>query len=113
MKYFNLLFFTDSLKRFIESLDYFVIAYDWFYRVIKYESTPLTLQVCFFGLLSILWYETVLALLPLGVACLVLYNRFYSRKYLAPEVCYTRNMQFLQNLIDFIAIVKAKADVAI
>jgi hypothetical protein len=113
MKYFNLLFFTDSLKRFVESLDYFVIAYDFFYRVVKYEDTWLTLQVCLIGLVLILYYELVLTLLPLVLACLILYNRFHSRTYVPPEVCYTRNMQFLQNLIDFIAIVKKAADTTI
>jgi len=43
MRTFNLLFFTDSLKRFVESLDYFVIAYDFTYKVLTYERPLMTL----------------------------------------------------------------------
>lgn len=43
MRTFNLLFFTDSLKRFVESLDYFVLAYDFIFKVVTYEKPLLTL----------------------------------------------------------------------
>jgi hypothetical protein len=43
MRTFNLLFFTDSLKRFVESLDYFVIAYDFIYKVLTYERPLMTI----------------------------------------------------------------------
>ena len=43
MRTFNLLFFTDSLKRFVESLDYFVIAFDFLYNVFTYERPLKTL----------------------------------------------------------------------
>ncbi len=38
MRTFNLLFFGDSLKRFVESLDYFVAAWDFGYKIAKYDN---------------------------------------------------------------------------
>jgi hypothetical protein len=52
------------------------------------------------GLCLILWFEMLLPLLVLGLAMLSMYNRYHKLSYEMPEICYTRNMQFLQNLID-------------
>lgn len=64
----------------------------------------------FGGLCLILWYEVLLPLSVLGLAVLSMYNRYHKLSYETPEICYTRNMQFLQNLIDQIAKIKSGAD---
>lgn len=51
------------------------------------------------------------ALMLLIIAFYSIYNKFHKRVHTPPEINYARNMQFLQNLIDFIAIVKKTADV--
>lgn len=95
MRTFNLLFFTDSLKRFVESLDYFVIAYDFIYKVLRYETPFTTLQVMLAGLVFILWFEILLPLGMLSLSLLLMYNNYHKIKFQPPEICYTRNMQFL------------------
>lgn len=60
--------------------------------------------------ITIIWYEAVIGLILLVLFSFSIYNKFHKRVYTPPEICYSRNMQFLQNLIDFIAIVKATVD---
>lgn len=95
MRTFNLLFFTDSLKRFVESLDYFVIAYDFIYKVFTYERPLMTIQVALVGFVVILWFEIVVPIMMLSLVLLIMYNKYYSVKFVPPEICYTRNIQFL------------------
>ena len=110
MRQFSVLFFADSLKRFIESLDYFVIAYDTCYNIAKYTNPLSTIQVGIVVLISIIWFEVVVALLLIVLGVFSIYNKFHRRVYTPPAICYSRNMQFLQNLIDFIAIAKSTVD---
>ena len=110
MRTFNILFFTDSLKRFIESLDYFCIAYDACFNLASYSKPLSTILVCLIGLITILWYEIAIGVLLTTLGIFSIYNKFHKRVHTPPKICYSRNIQFLQNLIDFIAILKSNAD---
>jgi hypothetical protein len=77
MRTFNLLFFSDSLKRFVESLDYFVAAWDFGYRVAKYDNVILTVQVCLIGLIIILWFEIFIPFTMLLLAMYSMYNKYH------------------------------------
>ena len=95
MRAFNVLFFGDSLKRFVDSLDYPVYAYDFVYNVVTYESTFVTMQVMIAGLVTILYFENILSLMMLWLGLISFYNRYHKRVYVSPEICYARNIQFL------------------
>ncbi len=95
MREFSVLFFADSLKRFIESLDYFVIAYDTCYNLSKYTNPLSTIQVGVLVLIFIIWYEVVIGLVLIVLGLFSIYNKFHRRVYTPPAICYSRNMQFL------------------
>jgi hypothetical protein len=61
-------------------------------------------------LISIIWYEVVIGLVLIVLGLFSIYNKYHRRVYTPPAICYSRNMQFLQNLIDFIAIAKSTVD---
>lgn len=79
MRTFNLLFFGDSLKRFVESLDYFVVAYDFVYKVATYESTFITMQVMTFGLIFIIWFEYTIPICMICFAMLSMSNKYHKK----------------------------------
>jgi hypothetical protein len=79
MRSFNILFFTDSLKRFVESLDYFCIAYDWAYKLVRYEDPLSTLKVFYLGMITILWFEWMITFLLVVLAVFSVYNKYHKR----------------------------------